>query len=83
MLGSDYLENNPYLKTYIENQFNQEDGDKLEAMMSSADTMLSYDTTMLDLAMEELDPFLKGQKGAEETAKTLQSRLSMYLSERQ
>ncbi len=83
LLGSEYVENNTYLKTYIENQFNQSDGDKLEAMMSGADTMLSYDTTMLDLAMEELDPFLKGQKSANETAKTLQSRLSMYLSEQQ
>ncbi len=71
----------PYMERYIDNQFSQADADILEAKMSQADTMLSYDTTMLDLALEELDPFLKGQKSAQDTAKTLQSRLSMYLSE--
>ncbi len=72
-----------YLQVFVQNQFTQADADKLEAMMSQADTMLANDTTVINMADEELDPFLKGQKSAKETAKTLQSRLSMYLSEQQ
>ncbi len=75
--------NDRYLQVFVENQFTQADADKLEAMMSQADTMLADDSTVLDMAGEELEPFLKGQKSAQDTAKTLQSRLSMYLSEQQ
>jgi multiple sugar transport system substrate-binding protein len=76
-------DDNLYTKIFTENQFTQADADKLEAMMSQVDTMLANDTTVLDLAQEELDPFLKGLKSAQDTARTLQSRLSMYLSEQQ
>ncbi len=51
--------------------------------MSQAEAIFANDTTVIDMADEELDPFLKGQKSAQETAKTLQSRLSMYVSEQQ
>ncbi len=81
--GGPVYENDPYWQKYIDNQFAQADADKLEAMMSQADTMLANDTTVINMADEELDPFLKGQKSAKETAQTLQSRLSMYLSEQQ
>ncbi len=81
--GGPVREGDPYWQKYIDNQFSQEDADKLEAIISQVDTFLSYDSTALDLAGEELDPFLKGQKNAQETAQTLQSRLSMYLSEQE
>ncbi len=73
----------PRTEKYYDNQFTQADADKLEAVLSQVDTFLGYDSTVLDMAQEELDPFLKGQKSAAETAKTLQSRLSMYVSEQQ
>ncbi len=75
-------EEDPYYAQYMNSLFTQADADLIESMISQVDTLLSYDSTVLTMANEELDPYLKGQKSAEETAKTLQSRLSMYISER-
>ncbi len=81
--GGMVREDDPYIAKYYDYQFTQADADRIEAIISQADTFLSYDTTVLDMAAEELDPFLKGQKSAQATAQTLQSRLSMYISEQQ
>lgn len=78
---SEATEKDPYYEQYISNLFSQEDADMIDKMAGEVDTLLSYDTTVITMANEELEPYLKGQKSAAETAKTLQSRLSMYLSE--
>ncbi len=80
--GEEEMERDSYYENYMNSLFTQADADMIEKMVSQVDTLLSYDSTVLNMANEELDPYLKGQKSAEETAKTLQSRLSMYLSER-
>ena len=40
-----------------------------------------YDETVLNIIREEASPFLAGQRSAEETARIVQSRVSLYVSE--
>lgn len=40
-----------------------------------------YDEGLNKIIQEELSPFLKGAKSAEETAKIIQNRASIYVSE--
>ncbi len=41
----------------------------------------NVDSKVIDIFFEEFDPFLKGQKSAEETSKLIQNRVKTYLNE--
>lgn len=45
--------------------------------------MAVYDETILGIIESESLPFLAGQKTAEETAKIIQSKVSLYIAEQE
>ena len=59
----------------------QKDVDTIEEMLLEAHSTLRIDDKFAEIFMEEVEPFIAGQKTAEETANVLQSRISIYLSE--
>ncbi|NLH02375.1 MAG: hypothetical protein GX488_10945 [Clostridiales bacterium] len=59
----------------------QEDVDRFETLLSKVKTVAVYDETILGIIESEALPFFAGQKTAEETAKIIQSKVSLYVSE--
>jgi multiple sugar transport system substrate-binding protein len=46
-----------------------------------ADTYIYEDTQVMRIAREEADAFFKGEKSAEDTARSIQNRVTTYLNE--
>ena len=59
----------------------QEQLDQFEDLLSRIDSTVSYNTKILEIIQEDAALFFNGQKSAEETAKTIQSRVSIYVNE--
>jgi len=59
----------------------QEQLDQFEDLLSRIDSTVSYNTKILEIIQEEAALFFDGPKSAEETAKTIQSRVSIYVNE--
>ena len=59
----------------------QAEADILEELMNEATATIRLDDKFTEIFMEEVQPFIEGQKTAEETATVLQSRVKIYLSE--
>ena len=59
----------------------QAEADILEGLMNEAKDTIRLDEKFTEIFMEEVQPFIEGQKTAEETATVLQSRVKIYLSE--
>ena len=59
----------------------QAEADILEGLMNEAKDTIRLDEKFTEIFMEEVQPFIEGQKTAEETATILQSRVKIYLSE--
>ena len=41
-----------------------------------------FDEKIMEIMSEEIEPFFKGQKSAEDVASVLQSRVKLYLQEK-
>ena len=59
----------------------QEQVDKLMDLINSVDSVIEFDNSMQDIISDELNGFFNGEISAEETAKHIQSRVNLYVSE--
>ncbi|MDY4104508.1 MAG: hypothetical protein SOY37_02900, partial [Oscillospiraceae bacterium] len=59
----------------------QAEADQLVELINSCDKVMTYDTSLFDIVNEEVQGFFNDQKSAEETAKMVQSRVSLYVKE--
>lgn len=83
----------PYLQTQINEALQEEsddgikltqaDVDRFETLLSKVKTVAVYDETILGIIESEAAPFFAGQKTAEETAKIIQSKVSLYIAEQE
>ena len=55
--------------------------EQLRQVVNSASKLLDMDKTISDMAKKEAAPFFAGQKTAQEVAKLLQSKMSLYINE--
>ena len=62
-------------------EMTQADVDQVYALFESVDSAFEYDETLLNMVQEEVSPFFKGQKSAEECAKIVQSKAQIYIDE--
>lgn len=53
----------------------------MEKLLNSKNRLYSYDNTLINIVYEEVYIYFKDGKTAEETAKTIQNRASIYLNE--
>ena len=60
----------------------QDEIDKLKDYILSVDKLIYTDDEIINIVMEEADPFFAGQKTAEEVAGIIQSRVSIYINEK-
>lgn len=60
----------------------QATADKLMAIIEDTTRVGgAYDQTVYDIIMEQCEPFFNGQKSLDDTAKVIQSRVSLYVNE--
>ncbi|MGN0979571.1 MAG: hypothetical protein ACI4PT_04490 [Candidatus Avoscillospira sp.] len=59
----------------------QEEYDAFMQLYESCNSIYSYDEAILNIIKEEIEPFFDGQKTAEETARLIQNRVSLYVAE--
>ncbi len=59
----------------------QEQADKVMELINSTDKLYMENTAALNIIFEQLDAFLSGQKSAEEVAKLVQGKMSIYVNE--
>ena len=62
-------------------ELTQADSDELMAVINSATKVLRQDQNITDIITDECTAYFKGEKSAEETAKLVQSRVSIYVNE--
>ena len=62
-------------------QMTQADVDQMYELFETVDSAYEYDETLLNMVKEEVAPFFKGQKSAEECAKIVQSKAQIYIDE--
>ena len=69
-------------KEYLEYEnFNQDDAATLRKLVYNTDRIVCSDEAVMDILKTALNAFLSGEKTAEETAKLIQSRMNIYVSE--
>lgn len=59
----------------------QEQADQLMELINNTTKLMTTDTSLYDIILEEAEAFFSDQKSAEETAKMIQSRVSLYVKE--
>ncbi|MDR1328650.1 MAG: hypothetical protein LBK23_03535 [Oscillospiraceae bacterium] len=68
----------PFFADY---ELTEEDIERSLRAIEGADTLYSFDEQISNIVMEEAEAFWAGAKTAEETAKIIQSRVSLYVGE--
>ena len=58
-----------------------EQGEKLLAVVESATQAVDMNTTVASIVRSEAAAYFAGQKSAEETARLIQSKVNLYVSE--
>ncbi len=77
----------PFLTTMINNEIvdiyaaKPEEVEQVRNAINNTHTAISQDVTIYNMIYEEAQPYFEGQKSAEETAKVIQSKISIYISE--
>ena len=61
--------------------FNADDAQRLREQVYGTTKLIRTDEQILQVIQSEINAYLDGQKTAEEAAKQIQSRLSLYLAE--
>lgn len=61
--------------------FSKSDSEEFYSFLDEIDNVALYDQAILNIIEEESEPFFAGDKDAKETAKLIQSRAAIYLSE--
>lgn len=59
----------------------QEQADKVMELINSTTRLFDQNTAILDIICEQADAFFAGEKTAEETARLIQGKLSIYVNE--
>ena len=59
----------------------KEDADAVAALIENSDTRYGIYSSILLIIREEVEPYMEGQKTAEEVSRIVQGRLSIYLAE--
>lgn len=59
----------------------QEDYDKFMALLNNTTKMADYDQSIMEIVMDEAQPFLAGKATAEKVARMVQSRVRLYVNE--
>ena len=59
----------------------QEQYDDLMALINSTTAIGSYDESIMSIITDVTGSFFAGEKSAEDTAKTIQSRVNLYVAE--
>jgi len=59
----------------------QEEADQIHALINSARGTSNYDTTLLTIILESIGDFFFGSSSAQDVARIIQSRASIYVSE--
>jgi uncharacterized protein CbrC (UPF0167 family) len=59
----------------------QEEADQILELINSTNRVYSYDQEIYDIIVDDAAAFFEGQKSAEETAKLIQNRVSLYVNE--
>ena len=59
----------------------QDQADKVMSIINSTDKLYMENKTVLDIIFEQADAFLSGQKTAEEVARLVQGKMSIYVNE--
>ena len=59
----------------------QAQADKVMQLITSTDKLYMENSAALDIIFEQLDAFLSGQKSAEDVAKLVQGKMSIYVNE--
>lgn len=59
----------------------QEEADGIRQVISQIDGIYSYDQSMLEIILEEIEPYFAGQKSVDEVTGIIQSRVQLYINE--
>ena len=59
----------------------QEQADRFLALLDSASPMPGMNTKIFEIVNAEATPFFNGERSAEDTAKIIQNKVSLYISE--
>ena len=59
----------------------REQADRFLAMLEIAQPFPSFNNTIFEMVQNEAAPFFAGERSAEDTAKLIQSKVSLYLAE--
>ena len=63
-------------------ELTQEHADKLEALISSVDSSISWDNDVMNIILEEAAGFFAGQRSVEDVCKNIQNRATLVVQER-
>ena len=74
--GEDMTEEN-----YWNRPITQEEVDRVLALIDSTTTLYQWDSSLMDIILEEVEAFFAGTKTAQETAAIIQNRAQTYISE--
>lgn len=77
-IGNIYISQDKSIDYYA---LTQADKDELMTVINAATKVLRYDQSIVDIITDESNAYFKGEKSAEETAKLVQSRVSIYVNE--
>jgi ABC-type glycerol-3-phosphate transport system substrate-binding protein len=77
-LGSIQNANNETVNYYA---LKQSDADEIMQIINSTDKIIKYDENIVNIMKDDCDAYFSGEKSAEETAKLIQSRVSIYVNE--
>lgn len=67
----------------IINPLTAERAEEIKEYVLSVDEIYYYDSSIIDIIIEEASPFFAGQKTAEQAADIIQSRIQIYVNENQ
>ncbi|MDE6065119.1 MAG: extracellular solute-binding protein, partial [Lachnospiraceae bacterium] len=59
----------------------QEEADGIRHVISQIDGIYSYDRSMMEIILEEIEPYFAGQKSVDEVTGIIQSRVQIYINE--
>lgn len=69
------------LRINLQQPITEEDIEPIQNLLANADKYVRVDLNVMRIVEEETEAFFEGQKSAEETARTIQDRVSTYINE--
>jgi multiple sugar transport system substrate-binding protein len=69
------------LRINLKQPISKEDVEPIQNLLANANKYVRVDLMVMKIVQEETEAFFEGQKTAEDTAKTIQDRVSTYINE--